>query len=188
VIIWLSGPTGAGKTSLGRGLRKNGYSIVEENIPEDLLRAFAIDPIPNCETLQRHLMQARLDGWRKVEAAPRIAFDRSIDEDLEVFCRMHRKAGLLTDSQFASLAEFGRDLQNQIPAPDLIVFVTSDPAILSARIQDSNAPPAVSENLGCQISLYSEWLEHRTEEVLKWDTSRLSEKTMSRLLLEIQSC
>jgi predicted ATPase len=33
VIIWLSGPTGAGKTSLARSLRKSGYSIVEEKIP-----------------------------------------------------------------------------------------------------------------------------------------------------------
>jgi deoxyadenosine/deoxycytidine kinase len=188
VIIWLSGPTGAGKTTLGRSLRKNGYSVVEENIPEDLFREFATDPVPNCEALQRHLMQSRFDGWREVEAAPRIAFDRSIDEDFEVFCRMHRQTGLLTDSQFASLAHFGRGLQNQIPAPDLIVFVTSGIANLSARIQHSNAPPTVTENLGCQISLYSKWLEHRTEEVLTLDTSRLSEETMSRFFLEIQVC
>jgi deoxyadenosine/deoxycytidine kinase len=129
-------------------------------------------------------MQARVDGWRQVAGSPRIAFDRSIDEDVEVFCRMHRQAGLLTDAQFASLAEFGRGLQNQIPAPDLIAFLTSDPAILSARIQNSNAPPSVTENLRSQISLYSEWLERRVEEVLILDTSRLTEETMSRFFLE----
>jgi RNase adaptor protein for sRNA GlmZ degradation len=59
-MIWLSGPTGAGKTSVARLLRKVGYSIVEEKIPEKLFKRFAAEPTTNCEPLQRKLMQARL--------------------------------------------------------------------------------------------------------------------------------
>jgi len=99
MIIWLSGPTGAGKTSLARSLRESGWSIVEEHAPEDLFRAFASRPAANCEALQRCLMQTRFDGWRRVSDSPRIAFDRSIDEDIEVFCKMHMRAGLLTQER-----------------------------------------------------------------------------------------
>jgi deoxyadenosine/deoxycytidine kinase len=185
VIIWLSGPTGAGKTSLARSLHKKGYSIVEERIPEILFRAFAADPVANCEPLQRHLMQSRINGWREVARAPRVAFDRSIDEDLEVFCRMHMRRRLLTEMQFNSLAQFGRSLQDQIPRPDLIVFVTSTPEVLFRRIQNLNSPSPILESLEDQISLYSEWLRTRNEEVLNLDTSRLSERVMASFFTEI---
>ena len=185
MIIWLSGPTGAGKTSLARSLRENGYCIVEENLPAGLFRAFASEPAANCEPLQRQLMQTRLDGWRKVVGAPRIAFDRSIDEDINVFCRMHRRAGLLTKRQFDALTQFGKALQDEIPVPDLIVYVTSNPDVLMSRIHNLDTPPAIIENFRRQISLYSEWLRSRREEILQLDTSRLSEHAMAKFFSEI---
>ena len=62
--------------------------------------------------------------------SPSIVFDRSIDEDIEVFCNMHKRAGLLTPHQFDALAQLGATLQAQIPAPDLIVYVTADYEVL----------------------------------------------------------
>jgi deoxyadenosine/deoxycytidine kinase len=188
MVIWLSGPTGAGKTSLARLLRRSGYFIVEENIPRALFQAFVSQPAANCEALQHHLMQARFDGWLKVSGASRIAFDRSISEDIEVFCRMHMRAGLLTQGQFEVLAQVGRELQNKIPAPSLIVFVTSDTEVLMRRMHNSAAPSPIIENLRDQILLYSEWLENRNEEILKLDTTRLSESTLARIISEIQTC
>jgi deoxyadenosine/deoxycytidine kinase len=188
MIVWLSGPTGAGKTSLARSLRTNGYAIVEESVPGNLFRAFASEPIANCELLQRHLMQARLDGWRKVMGAPRIAFDRSIDEDIEVFCRLHKRTGVLTQRQFNSLAQFGRTLQVEIPNPDLIVFVNSVPEVLLRRLQNSETPAPIIKSLGLQISLYSRWLRGRREEVLQLDTTRSSERAMTRFFWENSKC
>jgi deoxyadenosine/deoxycytidine kinase len=188
MMIWLSGPTGAGKTSLARSLRTSGYSIVKEDVPEELFRAFLSEPTVYCEQLQRHIMQARFDGWRKVSGQPLVAFDRSIDEDIEVFCKMHRQAGLLTTEQFDKLAQFGRSLQTQIPEPDLIVFVTSDQAVLHRRLQNLAGPALIIANLKEQISLYTEWLQNRSGEVLELDTTRLSERTMAKFFSEISSC
>ena len=187
-MIWLSGPTGAGKTSLARSLRTSGYSIVGEDVPEELFRAFLSEPDVHCEPLQRHIMQARYDGWRKVSGLPLIAFDRSIEEDIEVFCKMHRRAGLLTTEQFDRLAQFGKSLQAQIPEPDLIVSVTAHQDVLRRRLQNLAGPALIIDNLKEQISLYAEWLQNRSGEVLELDTTRLSESTMAKFFSEISSC
>lgn len=188
MMIWLSGPTGAGKTSLARSLRTSGYSIVAEDVPEQLFKAFLSEPTVYCEPLQRQIMQARYDGWRNVSGLPLIAFDRSIDEDIEVFCKMHRRAGLLTTEQFDKLAQFGKSLQAQMPEPDLIVFVTTGQDVLRRRMQNLAGPTLIVDNLKEQISLYTEWLRNRSGEVLELDTTRLSERTMARLFAEICSC
>jgi deoxyadenosine/deoxycytidine kinase len=188
MMIWLSGPTGAGKTSLARSLRASGYSIVAEDVPAELFSAFLSEPTVHCEPLQRYIMQARYDGWRNVSGLPRIAFDRSIDEDIEVFCKMHRRAGLLTTEQFDRLAQYGRSLQAQIPEPDLIVSVTADQDVLRGRLQNLAGPALIIDNLKEQISLYTEWLQNRSGEILELDTTRLSERTMAKLFSEISSC
>jgi deoxyadenosine/deoxycytidine kinase len=188
MMIRLSGPTGAGKTTLAHSLRTSGYSIIEEDVPEELFSSFLTEPALYCEPLQHHIMQARYDGWRKVADTPLIAFDRSIDEDIEVFCRMHRRAGLLTAEQFARLAEYGKSLQSQMPEPDLTVFVTSDQNVLRRRMLNLAGPPLIINNLKEQISLYAEWLQNRHGEVLELNTTRLSAKTLAELFSEISSC
>jgi deoxyadenosine/deoxycytidine kinase len=133
-------------------------------------------------------MRARLDGWKKVVGAPRVAFDRSIDEDIQVFCKMHRRAGWLSETQLEALGDFGKGLQRPIPKPDLIVFVTASPDVLLRRIRDSNGPPQIAESIEDQLSLYSEWLDSRTEEILEFDTTRLKEQTMVGFFREIRTC
>jgi deoxyadenosine/deoxycytidine kinase len=188
MIIWVSGPTGSGKTTLTRSLRASGFSIVEENIPEELFRAFISAPKEYCEKLQRQIMQARFDGWRRVCGTARIAFDRSIDEDIEVFCKMHWQAGRLTEEQFWTLSEFGRGLLGQIPGPDLIFFITSDQQVLFERMQRLSSPSLMLEGLKDQISLYAEWLQNRTGEIAEFDTTQLSEATLAQFFLEIGPC
>src|SRR5580693_1951658 len=77
MIVWLSGPTGAGKTSIAHLLGASGHSVVAEYAPKDLFQAFACHPTTGCEPLQRYLMQARADAWRKTMGMPSIVFDRS---------------------------------------------------------------------------------------------------------------
>src|ERR1700751_2132209 len=143
MIIWLSGPTGAGRTSISQLLRTFGCSVVEERAPENLFRAFKQDPKGNCEELQRHLMQSRAKRWRELRSSTCLAFDRSIDEDLEVFCRMHVFAGLLTSRQFEDLAKLATTLQAEIPPPDLILFLPAESDVLSRRIQHGGAPKVI---------------------------------------------
>lgn len=188
LIIWLSGPTGGGKTSIAHSLRQCGLSIVEECLPEDLFRSFATKPIEHCEALQRYVMSARLNGWRTVATSNSVVFDRSIDEDIEVFCRMHKAAGLLTQSQFDALADLANELQEQMPDPDLIVFITAESRVLLRRLREGGAPGPIVESLDAQISLYSRWLKSRAQHVMGLDTTRMSERAMAQLLSEIRTC
>ena len=182
MVVWLSGPTGAGKTSIARLLDAAGHSIVREYAPENLFQAFACDPVDGCEPLQRYLMQARAEGWRDVQDTPYVVFDRSIDEDINVFCKMHKGNGLLTERQFDSLKQLGDTLQNRIPAPDLIVFVSADYDVLSRRIQSARVPSVIAQTLQMQIFLYAEWLRTRTEELLRIDTTYLTNRTLGKLI------
>ena len=188
MIIWISGPTGAGKTTLARLLHASGYSIVEENVPEKLFKAFISDPNAYCASLQHEIMQARFDGWQRVSSASRVAFDRSIDEDIEVFCQMHWQHGRLSRDQLEALADFGRSLQKQMPEPDLILFITSDQEVLLRRIEDLTRPRLILDSLRDQISLYAEWIQNRRGEIAEIDTSRLSEETLTQFLKEIGPC
>ncbi|MGC9948104.1 MAG: deoxynucleoside kinase [Bryobacteraceae bacterium] len=100
-------------------------------------------PAKGFEPLQRYLMHARADAWKRTMGSPSVVFDRSIDEDIEVFCNMHKRAGLLTPHRFDVLAQLAATLQAQIPAPDLIVYVTADYEGLLRRIRSATAPPAI---------------------------------------------
>jgi hypothetical protein len=59
VTVWISGPTGAGKTTLSHLLRATGYSVVEEKLPEQLFRAFALDPVQHCARLQEEIVRSQ---------------------------------------------------------------------------------------------------------------------------------
>jgi len=188
LLIWISGPTGAGKTTLTRCLRDGGYAAVGEDLLGGRLEQFASDPKANCEPLQRHLMTARFESWKKIRSAPGIVFDRSIDEDVNVFCKMHVHAGWLTENEFRNLAAFGQALQEQMPNPDLIIFVTASLAVLLERVQHSGGPPQILHSLKDQLVLYSDWLETRKEEKMLVDTSKVSEPAMTGFFRGIRTC
>ena len=95
MIIWISGPTGGGKTSLAHVFRKLGYGLVEGRISEASLSAFVADPFRHCSSLQEEIIRLRFDAWQKLPDTSRVVFDRSLDEDANVFCRMHHESEFL---------------------------------------------------------------------------------------------
>src|SRR5882762_5789455 len=98
--IWISGPTGAGKTSLTGIAKKCGFGVVNEQLPRAKFEAFVIDPTRYCSELQREIMHSRFNAWQALPDRSKVVFDRSIDEDINVFCRMHYESGFLSEKQF----------------------------------------------------------------------------------------
>jgi deoxyadenosine/deoxycytidine kinase len=188
VIVWISGPTGAGKSSLAKVFRRCGFAVVEETLPKRLFSSFASDPIRYCSQLQEEIMRSRYDMWRGLSGASQVVFDRSIDEDAQVFCRLHLELGFLNEQEFGQLQAFAKDLQAKMPGPDLILFMSPERRVLTERITEETHPDLILRSLERQLSLYAEWLDTRPEEALRLDNSRCGVKTIQQLFSENSRC
>jgi deoxyadenosine/deoxycytidine kinase len=162
-------------------LARFNYRIVHEELPASLFEAFSRDPAKYCEALQGAIMLSRLEQWHAMAGSQNIAFDRSVDEDVTIFCRMHHERGLLTDEAFARLRARAIALQASMPVPDLIVFMSPGLDMLRTRVTRGGHPQAIIDSLDRQVVLYKEWLSARHEDVLKIDNSAFSLKSMYRL-------
>ncbi len=188
MVVWVSGPTGSGKSSLTHAFRSIGYSVVEERLPEEFYRAFLNDPIQHCALLQEKIMRSRYEAWRGLSDASRVVFDRSIDEDIHIFCQMHRELGLLDDRQYERLDYLASNLQGMMPVPDLIVYMCPELRILVERVTELTHPSQIVQSLERQVSLYIQWLATRREDVLKLDNSACRLQTVQQLFREGHLC
>ena len=188
MIVWVSGPTGSGKSTLVELLSDVGFAVVREVINADLLAAFAKDPAHNCAALQKSILKSRFDQWHKIRANDKIVFDRSIDEDLNIFCYMHYAAGLLTDQEISFLSEFAKGLQKNIQDPDIILYMSPARKILEERVIKGSHPPAIIEGLGVQLSLYNKWLTNQKYDVLQIDNALCTVESVQKLFGGIDIC
>jgi hypothetical protein len=96
---------------------------------------------------------------------------------------MHRESGLLDDQQYRRLEAIARDLQSVMPNPDLIVFMCPDRRALAERVTLASHPTPIVQSLDRQVSLYTEWLATRQENVLRLDNSNCSLQVVQQLFL-----
>lgn len=186
MIVWVSGPTGSGKSTLVDRLRKNGWNAIREEIKPSTMADFSKDPAKNCAKLQSEIMCSRYKQWIKEKRTSRVVFDRSIEEDLDVFCRLHRENGLLTSRELINLSEFADELQESIPKPDLIMFLTADLNLLKQRLVRLGHPRAIQDTLIRQSELYEDWVSKQVADVIKIDNSRCSSESASAILGNIK--
>ncbi len=184
MIVWISGPTGGGKSSLARVFRSLGFAVIQEKLPQKLFAEFTCVPVRHCAPLQEEIMHSRFRAWEEASNAPIICFDRSLDEDVCVFCRLHRELGLLTENQFQRLRDLAASFQNIMPKPDLIVFVSPSASVFAERVTTATHPPIIVRNLQRQLDLYAEWLRTRPENVIKVDNSDCNGELFQRLTIE----
>jgi deoxyadenosine/deoxycytidine kinase len=171
MIVWISGPTGAGKSSFANLFCALGFVVIQEKLPEERFRDFATNPIQNCARLQEMIMRSRFERWQELSDSPRIVFDRSIDEDVSIFCRMHHELGFLDEQHYEKLRDIAFELQRQMPNPDLTIFMCPERRVLTERVTESTHPSLIVQSLNRQLLLYSEWLATRPEDILRLDNS-----------------
>jgi len=184
MIVWVSGPTGAGKSSIARALRGLGYAVLAEDPPEGPFARFRADAVAGCATFQEAMMRARFERWAGLSADRRLAvvFDRSVDEDIEVFCTLYRELGLLDAAQHRRLRVLASELQATLPRPDLIVYMAPGSQALAERVTEATHPWFVARTLDRQLALYAAWIADRREDVLRLDNSACGPAAVRRLL------
>lgn len=133
-------------------------------------------------------MRSRYEAWQGHSKARRVIFDRSLDEDARVFCRMHHDLGFLDDQQYQRLGDLARNLQSVMPGPDLIIFMCPEKRVLAERVLETAQPEIIVQNLERQVSLYGEWIATRREEVIRIDNSACSLQTLRQLFLGEPIC
>ena len=169
-IFAISGPTGAGKTTLARALL-------------DLVPNLTLVSEPTMDSLE-HLWQAGL--WHDMQQAivrhraaalsrassPIIVMDRSFSEDRIVFFQLHRALGHLSTREYEDLLYETSAIENSLPSPSQVVFLRPTEGALLARMNNQGQPDWLMTSIDHQLRLYDRWLQAQTAPVLIVDTQR----------------
>lgn len=137
-LITIAGNVGLGKSTLtaimGRSLKINTlYEKPEEN---PLLEKFLGDKKTYCYQLQMHFLEMRAKQRRLGKSGKgSYVKDRSLPEDLLVFCNQFHADGLLTEDELDNLITQFQTVNRQLPSSDLIILLHGSPSLAWERIQ-----------------------------------------------------
>ncbi len=123
-------------------------------------------------------MRARYAQWQRLPGERRVVFDRSVDEDIFVFCQMHHALGYLDANALSRLERLAGDLKAALPSPDLIVYLSVKEEELRRRMAIVGHPKHIVDSLDVQLSLYNQWISGRTESVVRVDNSQCRIETL----------
>jgi deoxyadenosine/deoxycytidine kinase len=137
-LITVAGNVGLGKSTLTAIMERSlGLTALYENPLENpLLEKFLGDKATHCYDLQLHFLQMRSEH-RKIGKSGDQSYikDRSLPEDLLVFCHQFNKDGYLTDDQLDRLTTEFKTTSNSLPPSDLMVILQGKPELAWQRIK-----------------------------------------------------
>tara|TARA_Y100000310_G_scaffold178731_1_gene178665 strand:- start:274 stop:1674 length:1401 start_codon:yes stop_codon:yes gene_type:complete len=137
-LITIAGNLGLGKSTLTkimeRSLNSTGlYEIPKEN---PLLEKFLADKPTHCYDLQMHFLKMRSELRKKGKSNDGSYIkDRSLPEDVLVFCHLFHRDGYLTSNELDNLTNEFRIASNNLPPADLMVVLQGTPELSWRRIQ-----------------------------------------------------
>ncbi|MDD4666987.1 MAG: deoxynucleoside kinase, partial [Candidatus Cloacimonetes bacterium] len=137
-LITIAGNVGLGKSTLtaimGRSLKIN--TLYEKPEGNPLLEKFLGDKKRYCYELQLHFLEMRAQQ-RRLGKSGQASYvkDRSLPEDLLVFCNQFHADGLLTDDELDNLVTQFQTVNRQLPSSDLIIILQGSPSTAWERIQ-----------------------------------------------------
>ncbi len=181
ITVGVSGPTGAGKTSIVRFLANHyGCQNIDEKVPSSLLDAFPSSPSEFGFTLQFEIISAKLRGARSVQGMDCRVLDRTIEEDRDVFFNLHYQLGSISKRQLEWLIKYSEEVETSLGSPDLIVYLNSDVEKLRERMTQRRNPRWLLESLETQLELYKAWAAKISVPYVEVDTTLLLPEDLYR--------
>ncbi|MBP9726204.1 MAG: deoxynucleoside kinase [Gammaproteobacteria bacterium] len=137
-LITVSGNVGLGKSTVAalmqRSLRID--AIFENPEKNPLLNLFLRNKKEHCFDLQYHFLQMRAEQRRRgLNSATSMVKDRSLAEDLLVFCQHFHQSGYLTENQLDLLSTEFHKINKELPSSDLMIVLQGRPELAWKRIQ-----------------------------------------------------
>jgi len=164
-LVLVAGNIGTGKTSLTERLgdRLAWCTAYESVIDNPYLGEFYQDMDAWSFHLQVFFLGHRAQQHLELVADPRSAIaDRSIYEDVKIFARALYHQGSLSERDYLSYQRVFQLIADQLPEPDLLIYLIAPPEILLQRIEERGREmeSGISlEYLSLLDSFYEDWMD-----------------------------
>lgn len=161
---------------------------MEEAIPFRELDDFNKLEPKNSFVLQSAFITGKLDAIKKYPHNQGVVFDRTIEEDREVFLQLHFALGFLTSNQLAELTNLSKQAELKIGRPNKKILLTANIETLKSRILNDRAhirPAWLRESMSTQYFLYEAWALKNQENMTVIDTSKIKINEMEQLAIAV---
>ena len=139
VFVAVAGNIGSGKSTIAKMLADNfGWRCFAEPTAENpYLSRFYEPPAEYAFRSQKFFLLSRIVHHETITQGEQPCVqDRSIYEDGEIFARMQRDLGYMTDSEWGKYEALYKTLVADLRAPDLLVYLRASLETLRARIRN----------------------------------------------------
>ncbi|MEA1972561.1 MAG: deoxynucleoside kinase [Candidatus Cloacimonadota bacterium] len=171
-LITIAGNVGLGKSTLTaimeRSLKIKGlYENPEDN---PLLGKFLGNKKKYCFDLQQHFLNIRKKMQIKgKDENQSYVIDRSLPEDLLVFCHQFKRDGYLTSNELDLLTADYLQASKEIPTEDLLIILTGDTELAWSRIQQRGREMEVDGGWShSDIDALNHWYKSYSDDVYRF--------------------
>lgn len=182
----IAGPSGAGKSTVARALMaiNPDFACIQEPEPtQQILRANNLDS-RIAQEFQEEITTSRSRKAIANTNSPVLIFDRSFEEDREVFLPLYERLKYLTHHQVKHLRRFSFEAEAKVGSPHLMILLTARIEILRRRViaDGQQRPQWLLDHLDVQYELYRAWTKHAASRLLIQDTSEIDSKESAQIV------
>lgn len=164
-LVVIAGNIGTGKTSLAEriGARLGWYTAFESVADNPYLADFYTDMRAWAFHLQVFFLGHRAQQYLQMVQLPQsVIIDRSIYEDAYIFARALYQLGNLSERDYQSYRTVFDLIVNQLPPPDLLIYLQTPVEVLLNRIQQRgrNIESSITADyLRLLENFYDDWMQ-----------------------------